>query len=101
MVYVLTMTSPDSLDSADLWRLFQKACPETVIQQLCREQRLVLRRGIYSVLAVLWLMVFQRLNGKRTCSSAVQWLMRNAETLQGGGACKRVRDRKISTNTGG
>jgi hypothetical protein len=101
MVYVLTMTSPKFLDSADLWRLFEKACPETVIQRLCREQRLVRRRGVYSVLVVLWLMVLQRLNGKRTCGSAVQWLMGNAEALHGRSACKRVRESRISPNTGG
>jgi hypothetical protein len=95
------MISPHSLDSADLWRLFQKACPEEMIQKLCREQGLIVHRGVYSFQVVLWLMVIQRLSGKRTCASAVNWVMYNTEVLRSPGACKRVREGRISSSTGG
>jgi hypothetical protein len=80
MVYVLFMTSPGPASTADLWQLLQRACPQERIQQLCREQGYTYRRGIYSILVVIWLMMYQRLNGKRSSSSAVHWLVRNAET---------------------
>jgi hypothetical protein len=71
MVYVLFMTSPGPASTADLWQLLQRACPQERIQQLCREQGYTYRRGIYSILVVIWLMMYQRLNGKRSSSSAV------------------------------
>jgi hypothetical protein len=77
MVYVVFMTSPDVVDFADSWRLMRKACPHALIQELCNEQRCVFRRGIYSIQAVIWLMLYQRLNSKGTLGSAVQWLVRN------------------------
>ena len=95
------MTSPDLVDPADLWRLFQSAVPEALLDEVCREEGLVFRRGIYSIPVVLWLMMYQRLNSKRTLSSAVQWLVHNAADLQGPNPCARVRADKISTNTGG
>ena len=94
------MTSPTSVDPADLWRLLQKACPEERTQALCREQDYKLRRGIYSILVVIWLMMYQRLNSKRSSSSAVQWLVRNAASFHGRNACKRVRSAHISANNG-
>jgi hypothetical protein len=100
MVYVLFMTSPGPASTADLWQLLQRACPQERIQQLCREQGYTYRRGIYSILVVIWLMMYQRLNGKRSSSSAVHWLVRNAENLYGRNACKRVRMDNISGNNG-
>jgi hypothetical protein len=96
----LSMTSPASTD-AHLWLLFRRAFPETLVEEVCRKEGRAFRRGIYSMMVVVWLMMYQRLNGKRTLSSAVQWLVRNAASLQGQNACKRVRAGKISTNTGG
>lgn len=95
------MTSPESIDPADLWQLLQSACPEERVRQLCRQQGHTFRRGIYSILVVIWLMMYQRLNNKRSLSSAVQWLLRNAASLHGRNACKRVQTANISGNNGG
>lgn len=95
------MTSPVCVDAAQLWPLFQKACPQSLADQICREKEIPFRRGIYTALTVLWLMMYQRLNGKRTLSSAVQWWVRHAASFEGQRACKRVRTSKISANTGG
>jgi hypothetical protein len=79
----------------------RKACPHALIQELCNEQRCVFRRGIYSIQAVIWLMLYQRLNSKGTLGSAVQWLVRNAAILHSeNNPCKRVRTAQISANTG-
>jgi putative transposase len=58
------------------------------------------RRGIYSFVVVLWLMIWQRLHPRGTMSHAVQLL------AQGAGrslltACKRVQEDRISTAPGG
>lgn len=94
------MTAPGPASTADVLRLVQKACLEERIQQLCREQGYTYRRGIYSILVVIWLIMYQRLNSKRSSSSAVQWLVRHAENLYGGNACRRVRMDNISGNNG-
>jgi hypothetical protein len=95
------MASPDFSNPAHLWLLFQAAAPSAFFDQVCRQQGLTGRRGIYSVAVVVWLMIYQRLNSKRTLSSTVQWLARNAASLQQSDPCKRVRDARISTRTGG
>jgi putative transposase len=100
MIYVLFMTSPTVVEPADLWRLLQKACPEELVRELREKQALPFRRGIYSILVIIWLMMYQRLNHKRTASSAVQWLVRNAASLPNRNACKRVRTANISANNG-
>jgi putative transposase len=63
-------------------------------------QRLGLKeRGIYSLVVVVWLMMWQRLDGRGTLAMAVQ------QVVQGvlGAALpqeKRVRERRVSSNTG-
>jgi hypothetical protein len=49
MVYVLCMTSPQSVDPAVLTSLFERAVPRELFSDLCREQGWVFRRGIYSM----------------------------------------------------
>ena len=95
------MTSPGPIDSAQLWLLYQRAIPEVFCDDAGRTQGLALRRGIYSTVVVIWLMIYQRLNSKRTLSSTVQWLARNCASLQPHNDCKRVRAARISTHTGG
>jgi len=92
------MTSPKTLDPALFQRVVQTAESVDFCNQLCREHNLRLRRGIYSLSVVVWLMIFQRLNGKGTLSSAVQWLAANTTSLP---TCKRVLDGRISMRTGG
>jgi putative transposase len=58
------------------------------------------RRGIFSLAVVVWLMIVQRLQGDGSLSEAVQQLRGGAlRSLLG--RCKRVRDGRISTATGG
>lgn len=102
MVYVLYMTSPESLEAAGFVQVFQRAAPAAYLDRLSLEHGLTVRRGIYSLAAVIWLMIFQRLNSKRTLSSAVQWLVLNAASLQPqSNLCKRVLEQRISARTGG
>jgi len=62
--------------------------------------KLKLRRGIYSLTGVVWLMIYQRLNSKRTLSSAVHFLAREAFDWRRSGN-KRLVEGRISTRTGG
>src|SRR5215813_2065658 len=96
------MTSPNSVDPILFERILQTAVSASAIDELCREHSWKRRRGIYSLAVVFWLMIYERLNNKRTLSSAVQFLARHAdhwrEQPQVG---KRVREGRISTGTGG
>ncbi len=59
-----------------------------------------IRRGIYAVPVVLWLMILQRLHRVGTLAAAVQLLVQGAAEplLQ---TCQRVREQRISCHTGG
>ena len=58
------------------------------------------RRGIFSTALIVWLMIFQRLNPSHTLSRAVAELKAGkVDELRGDG--KRVREGRISGNTGG
>jgi hypothetical protein len=96
------MTSPISIDVSMFERLLQTAVSRPAIDQLCQKHNLKVRQGIYHVTVVIWLMIYQRLNSKRTLSSAVHFLARQAIHWQQ--LChvgKRVREGRISTRTGG
>ena len=96
------MTSPDSLDLTVLERILHTAASASAIDALCREQHYKARRGIYSLVVVIWLMIYQRLNSKGTWSSAVPFLARQAAHGKGCAEVgKRVREGRISTPTGG
>ncbi len=71
------------------------------IDQICRKHDCKGRRGIYSVVVVVWLMIYQRLHSKGTLSSAVQFLARKAIHWQCAPVGKRMREGRISTATGG
>ena len=91
------MTSPNPLQ---LLRLFQKVAPAAFFQQLCKENGYDFRQGVYSAAVVVWLMIWQRLQGNRGLAAAVQHL------LQGGagelvGDCKRWNQDRVSAATGG
>ena len=91
------MASPDQLQ---LLRLFQKVAPASFFQQLCDEQGYVFRQGIYTVGVVVWLMIWQRLQGNRSLGAAVQCL------IHGGAGdlvsdCKRLLQDQVSSATGG
>jgi hypothetical protein len=97
------MTSPSSFDVVMFERLLlQTAVSASSIDELCRKHDLKIRRGIYSLAVVVWLMIYQRLNSKRTLSSAMHFLARQAvHWRQQPHAGKRVGEGRISLRTGG
>jgi hypothetical protein len=102
MVYVLSMTSPELIDLVSFERILQTAASASSMDQLCREHNLKVRRGIYHLAVVVWLMIYQRLHSKGTLSAAVHVLARQAEHWQEQPHCgKRIREGRISTRTGG
>jgi hypothetical protein len=102
MVYVLYMTSPTSIDLVAFEQLLQSAVSTPSVDQLCRQHKVKVRQGIYGLVVVMWLMIYQRLNGKGTLCSAVQFLTRQATHWQGWPEVgKRVREGRISARTGG
>jgi len=71
-----------------------------VLDQIQEQVGMRSRRGIYSLVVVLWLMIWQRLQPYGTMSHAVRQL------VQGGScsllsSCKRVRESRISQAAGG
>jgi putative transposase len=95
------MTIAGFSDPVELWPLFQRAVPDAFLQDLCRSQHLRIRRGIYSWPLLVWLMIFQRLNPKHTLSASVHWLAARVKRLPAAYSCKRIREGRISTRTGG
>ena len=90
------MTKPE----AQLLQLFQQAVPRSFFEDLCREQGYQVRRGIYSMAVVVWLMIWQQLQKGGTLAAAVQALLQGqAGTLVD--PCARVLQKKISAATGG
>lgn len=72
----------------------------SVLERIQRQVGKRRRSGIYSLVVVLWLMIWQRLQPRGTMSGAVRQL------VQGGGrsllaSCKRVREGRISLAAGG
>ncbi len=81
-----------------LFDLFGKAVPPEFFDQL-RERLSLSNRGIYSLGVVVWLMMWQRLDGRGSLATAVQ------QVLQGALGDlvppeKRVVERRVSSNTG-
>ena len=81
-----------------LFDLFQKTVPPQFFEQM-RERLGLPARGIYSLSVVVWLMMWQRLDGQGTLAKAVQ------QVVQGvlGNLLapeKRVREQRVSSNTG-
>ncbi len=84
--------------SSILFGLFGKAVPPQFFDQM--RQRLGLpARGIYSLAVVVWLMIWQRLDGRGTLAAAVQQVVQGAlgDVLP---PEKRVREQRVSSNTG-
>src|ERR1035438_2032346 len=97
MGYVLFVTSPTSIDLIVFERLLQTTVSASSIEQLCRKHKVKVRQGIYGLAIVIWLMIYQRLNGKRTLSSAVQFLARQAVHWQRWPSVgRRIREGRIS-----
>ena len=89
----------NSADTFQLLRLFQKVAPAWFFHSLSRKHGYVFREGVYSAAVVIWLMIWQRLQGNRSLAAAVQHL------LQGGAQdlvsdSKRWTEAKVSAATG-
>ena len=81
-----------------MFGLFGKAVPPELFDQL-RERLSLPARGIYSLAAVVWLMMWQRLDGRGSLAAAVQQLVQGALgdlVLRE----KRVVEQRVSSNTG-
>lgn len=81
-----------------LFGLFGQAVPPQFFDQL-RERLGLPARGIYSLAVVVWLMMWQRLDGQGSLATAVQQLVQGAL----GNLVppeKRVREQRVSSNTG-
>ena len=100
MFYVLFMTSPSAIDLDTFERVLRATVSVPFMEQLCRTRKVKTRAGIYSLAVVVWLMIYQRLNSKRTLSSAVQFLAREAEHWQHRRLAGSTAG-PISTRTGG
>ena len=61
-------------DPVQLLRLFQKVAPTGFFRELCQQHGHHFREAIYSPSVVVWLMMWQRLQGGRNLSAAVQEL---------------------------
>lgn len=91
------MTSPTSSHAL---LLFETIAPPAFFDDLCQRHKLHFRSGIYSLVVIVWLMIWQRLQARNTLAAAVQSLRQGqAGSLLSG--CKRVRDGTISVRTGG
>ncbi|HUE65487.1 MAG TPA: IS4 family transposase [Rhizomicrobium sp.] len=93
------MTSPNSIDLDAFEHVLQTTVSVGFLDQLCRRHKVKVRPGIYSLAVVIWLMIYQRLNSKRTLSSAVQFLAREAPQWRRGS--RAIREGRISIRTGG
>lgn len=91
------MTSPNL---SSVVELYQNVVCCGVVQYLEKRARQRVKRGIYTAPVVIWLMMVQVLQGRGSLASAVQ-------ALREGAAgpllfrCRRVRQRRISSYTGG
>ncbi len=96
------MTSPVTTDVDMFERVLQSIVSVGFIDQVCRRRKVKVRAGIYSLAVVVWLRIYQRLNSKRTLSSAVQFLAREALHWRRRPLGSRaIREGRISTRTGG
>src|ERR1019366_3904175 len=81
-----------------LLELFDRAVPRLFFDQL-RERLGLPARGIYSLAVVVWLMMWQRLDGRGSLATAVQQVVQGAlgDLVP---PEKRVLERRVSSNTG-
>lgn len=96
------MTSPNYKDLALFEQVLRTAASINAVDELCQKLKLKLRRGIYGIPVVVWLMIYQRLHCKGTLSEAVHFLARQAvHWTDQPDICKRISLGRISTCTGG
>jgi hypothetical protein len=83
----------------DILGLYQR-CVAGVVECLQKQMRLKVRRSVYTAQVVIWLMIVQRLQARRTLAGGVEALLSGvADPLLSG--CERARKKRISRRTGG
>jgi hypothetical protein len=87
-------------DSLNPLRMFRKVVPEQLIRELCLEHGHGVREGIYSASVVIWLMIWQRLQGNVSMAAAVQYLVQG-EAVELQSDCRRWTTDTVSACTGG
>jgi hypothetical protein len=91
-------SSPSSPESLDALRLFRKVVPPSFFEDWNRNHEGVRHKGVYGLGVVVWLMIWQRLEGVRSLSAAVQYLLQcGAGDLMN--PCKRWAEDKVSATT--
>lgn len=77
---------------------FGRLCPQAFFDQLCRELGLRQRKRVFTLPVTVWLMITQRLNSGTLAATVSELVNGNGwDILE---PCKRVREQKISANTG-
>ena len=92
------MNCPEIPELPQLLQLFQKVAPAWFLCQLCQKYGYRWRDDTYTLPVVVWLMMWQRLQGERSLAAAVQHLL--------WGGCKDLmsdekQEKEISSITGG
>lgn len=87
-------------DSESIFHWYEQVAPAGLFRLLQRDLGWKVRAGIFTARAVLWMMMMQRLQPRGTLASSVAQLVegRFDPVLS---ACKRVRERRIASSTGG
>jgi hypothetical protein len=89
-----------SHDAETLLHLYAQIASAELFCLLQRQLKLVVRNGIYSARLVLWMMIYQRLQGRGTLANSVEQLVQGRfDPLLS--RCKRVREKRIGLSTGG
>lgn len=78
--------------------LFVQVAPESFFAEVCTRLKLDLNDGIYTPQVVCWLMIHQAIHGESLAAAVQTLIEQRAEWL---GQCKRAREGRISSRTGG
>jgi hypothetical protein len=89
----------DTPDTLQLLRLYRKMATAGFLQTVSLKYGYSFRDGVYTVGVVIWLMIWQRLQGDRSLAEAVQHLL-NGGVQELLSDCKRCAEDKISAATG-
>src|SRR6185437_8147449 len=89
-----------SADCFQLLSLFCRVVPASFFRDLAQKHGYRFRDGIYPPSVVVWLMIWQKLQGNRSAAAAVQHLLQGGahERIHG---CQRWRRAQVSAATGG
>src|SRR5271169_3279086 len=88
-----------SPDPQQLFRLFERVAPAEFFEEVCGQHGYGYRQGVYGAMVVVWLMIWQRLQGNQSLAAAVQYLVHSgARSLRND--CKRWKQDKVSGTTG-